>query len=147
MFQQIRLFILILLLNSTLVSAHYIMFGPTLNWKIGKSFFSNLSVGFEYSQWEELNEVLVGIDYAVEFNFSKNILRFYSEAQIGFGVAGLSAGPVLEISEIDGLNSGFQSTVWGGFFGLVDFRLRKMVDKKMVKSLGIMGKIPTHLHL
>lgn len=69
------------------------------------------------------------IDGAIEFERKK--LRLYTEAQTGFGLAGFSSGPVLEINrEEKKTNLGWQSSVWGNYYLGFDIRYRKINGKK-----------------
>ncbi len=69
------------------------------------------------------------IDGAIEFERKK--FRLYTEAQTGFGLAGISSGPVFEINREDKkIGLGWQSSLWGNYYLGFDIRFRKISGKK-----------------
>jgi hypothetical protein len=95
--------------------------GPMLHFNIGgEKVRASWSVEFAY--WN-FNHFPYSVDFAAEFEKQK--IRFYSEAQTGIGIAGISAGPVLEIQTDAGkAKLGVQGSVWGNYYLGGDLRLR-----------------------
>ena len=58
-------------------------------------------------------------------------IRLYTEAQTGFGLGGISSGPVIEINKEEKKTTiGWQSSIWGNYYLGFDFRYRKINGKK-----------------
>lgn len=96
----------------------------------------HVSYALETAYWNYTN-FPYSIDGALEFESGK--FRIYSEFQSGIAVAGISCGPVFELS--DGAHFGFQSSIWGNYFLGGDFRLR-WINKTTYKCIGAYLKIP-----
>src|SRR6476620_4817999 len=101
--------IFILLFSSVLAKSQSIWtIGPMLHVNIGAKKF-RASWGLEAAYWN-----FSGFPYSLDFcaEFEKKKTRLYAEAQTGVGVAGLSAGPVIEFNrEESKTKAGFQFSV------------------------------------
>lgn len=86
----------------------FIMLGPRVNYNFGgnQDFFKNFSIGLEVSYWQT---IFYGANLGLEYSSSK--LNFYSEAQIGTVVTGLSIGPYINLKSPE-QKIGLQSTYW-----------------------------------
>lgn len=114
------------------------MIGPMLHFNIAGE-KSHFSWAIELAYWNVKN-FPYSIDGGIEF--SKKRVRLYSEAQTGIGIAGLSAGPVLEINKAEPkIHLGFQTTFWANYFIGVDYRFRR-IDKTNFYCVGTYGKLP-----
>ena len=114
------------------------MFGPMLHINFGNS-QHRLSFGFEAAYWN-YEHLPYSIDGGIEFEKSK--IRIYSEGQIGIGVAGICAGPVLEINTSEKkIYLGPQASVWGNYFLGVDLRWRR-IAKSVYFCPGVYFKVP-----
>ena len=112
--------------------------GPMLHINFGGE-RTNVSYAIECAYWN-LKHFFYGVDGGIEFGGKR--IRIYSEMQTGFLLAGLSAGPLLEINTNEGTTHlGFQSTVWANFFLGLDYRFR-YVDKTKYNCVGFYLKVP-----
>lgn len=101
-------------------------FGPMLHVNFGGE-RTNASFGFELAYWNFSH-----FPYSYDFgtDFSKKRIRLYSECQTGFGLAGIAAGPVLEIqTDKPAIKLGLQTSIWGNYYLGFDLRFR-FIDKK-----------------
>lgn len=97
------------------------MFGPMLHFNFGDDKV-RASFGIELSYW---NYESFPYSFDAGLEFEKKKIRIYSEAQCGVGVAGISAGPVMEFrTDETKLNLGFQGSLWGNYFLGFDLRYR-----------------------
>lgn len=113
--------------------------GPMLHFNIGNE-KTKVSFGLEASYWRviNVNSVLVGSDFGIDYEFGTKKIRIYTEAQAGSGI-GLSLGPVLEIQ--NGKHYfGAQGSLWVALIGGIDLRWRK-TDYNYF-SPGLMFKLP-----
>lgn len=134
----------------------YVTFGIMLHWNFGESEFRSFSYGLEAAYWSfekdpEASGFLsntpksgrhgYGLDLGIEAD--RSAVRLYSEPQVGWplaGIAGLSAGPVLEIPRSGGTaHLGIQASGWVAALAGLDFRYRRM-DGKNHQAVGLMGK-------
>jgi hypothetical protein len=114
------------------------MIGPMLHLNIANK-KRPLSFGIELSYWNYDN-FPYSVDGCVEFEKGK--IRLYSEVQTGIGVAGISAGPVLEFqTTAHAVKVGYQASIWGNYFLGFDVRLRR-IGKETYICPGIYGKLP-----
>jgi hypothetical protein len=75
-------------------------------------------------------------------NLKKKRIRLYGEVQTGIGVAGISAGPVIEIqTDTPSIKLGYQASIWGNYYLGFDFRYRR-IGKKSFYCPGTYLKIP-----
>ena len=130
----------------------YITFGPMAHFNFGNGKY-NFSSGFEISYWN-LNivdlqgapgvESMNGFGFDFGLDFEKEKFRIYFEPQIGWGVGGISIGPVFEKSKnVEGSNFGIQGSGWLCFLLGIDLRLRLLnQENNKTFSPGIFGKIP-----
>src|SRR5687768_7025122 len=113
-------------------------------WTIGPMLHVNFgagkvrpSVALECAYWN-----FDGFPYSVDFaaEFEKKKMRFYSELQTGVGLAGISAGPVVEFQKEESkVKLGWQGSVWGNYFLGFDIRAR-FIDKKAFFCPGVYVK-------
>ena len=97
--------------------------GPMLHVNFGADKI-RCSYNFEVAYWNH-SAFPWSIDFALEFE--KNKVRFYGEGQTGIGLAGISAGPVVEFQTIERKTKlGLQASVWGNYFWGFDLRYRKI---------------------
>lgn len=104
-------------------------------WTIGPMLHINIndkklkcSYSLEVAYWN-FNGFPWSIDGALEFERKK--FRLYTEGQTGFGLGGISSGPVLEFNKEDKKTYlGWQSSVWGNYYLGFDIRYRKINGKK-----------------
>ena len=134
----------------------YLTYGVMLHWNFSEYEFKAFSYGVEAAYWNyemeksdgfwsgvqpNLKEGGYGLDVGAELDF-KN-LRFYAEPQVGWVLAGVSAGPVLEFPRGDGKTRlGAQASGWLSMAAGADFRYRRM-DGKNIQAVGISGKLAT----
>ncbi|MBL7932915.1 MAG: hypothetical protein JNL60_13490 [Bacteroidia bacterium] len=125
--------------NAFLVSGQTIWtLGPMLHVNFGGEKV-RVSYALELAYWNFRN-VPYSVDFAMEFERKR--IRLYSEAQTGVGVAGIAAGPVIEIqTDKPALRVGLQGSVWANYFLGFDFRFR-YIDKKKLYCPGIYVKVP-----
>jgi hypothetical protein len=122
------------------------LFAAQSIWTIGPMLHVNFgdekikaSFGLEAAYWN-FTKFPYSVDLGLEIEEGK--FRLYTEAQTGVGVAGISAGPVLEIQTEDSKGKfGFQASVWGNYFLGFDLRGR-WVDSKTFFCPGTYVKIP-----
>ena len=101
--------------------------GPMLHVNFGAGKI-RASYGLEFAYWN-FNHFPYSIDFATEFE--RHRIRLYSEAQTGIGIAGISAGPVIEIqTDEPSVKTGFQGSVWGNYFWGFDIRFRTIAKNK-----------------
>jgi len=130
--------VFICLLNGNLFSQELWTIGPMLHYNFGGE-KRTTSFAIEAAYWN-IKHFPYSVDAAIEFDRGK--IRWYSELQTGVGIAGLSAGPVLELNIDKGsAHLGFQSTFWANYFLGADFRMR-WIDNNRYKCVGIYGKLP-----
>ncbi len=114
------------------------MVGPMLHFNFSeKKMHTSFAIELSYWNYESFP---YSIDGGIEFERGK--FRFYSEAQTGIAVLGLSMGPVLERKKAE--NSwkiGVQGSMWANYFGGVDLRYRNMGGISAF-SPGIYFKLP-----
>lgn len=112
--------------------------GPMLHFNFGGPKMK-VSFGLEVAYWN-----FAHFPYSIDFctEFEKQRIRLYSELQTGVGIAGVSAGPVMEIqTDKPAVKLGFQSSIWGNYFFGIDLRYR-YIDKTSFFSPGTYLKIP-----
>ncbi len=112
--------------------------GPMLHVNFGADKI-RASWGLEFSYWN-----FTGFPYSIDFcaEFERKRIRLYSEAQTGIGVAGLSAGPVIEFqTDNKKVKGGFQFSVWANYYWGFDFRMR-FIDKHTFIAPGTYLKVP-----
>jgi hypothetical protein len=110
--------------------------GPMLHLNLGEK--TQVSFGLEAAYWN-LQKVPAGIDVGVDFQ--KGVKRFYLEGQLGVGLAGLAAGPVLEKKKEEDLALGWQTNIWANYFAGVNLRWRRVNGQKTFAP-GIYAKVP-----
>jgi hypothetical protein len=131
----------------------YLTYGVMLHWNFREYEFKAFSYGVEAAYWNyekdkeetfwngvqpNLNKPGYGLDVGVELDF-KN-LRLYAEPQLGWVLAGVSAGPVLEFSKWEGKpRLGAQASGWLSFLAGGDFRYRRM-EGENIQAVGLSGK-------
>lgn len=110
--------------------------GPMIHVNIGDDKL-RMSYGFEFAYWS-----FTHFPYSVDFSaeFERKRIRLYSELQTGVGVAGISAGPVLEFQTDEAATKlGFQGSIWGNYFLGFDARFR-FIDGKAFFCPGVYVK-------
>ncbi|PBQ34548.1 hypothetical protein CNR22_23110 [Sphingobacteriaceae bacterium] len=129
----------IFLFNTCLVSGQTIWsIGPMLHVNIGGEKVK-VSYALELAYWN-FSHFPYSVDFGMEFERKR--IRLYSEAQTGIGVAGIAAGPVIEIqTDKPAVRFGFQGSVWANYYLGFDFRFR-YIDKKKLYCPGIYVKAP-----
>ncbi len=113
-------------------------------WTIGPMLHVNFggekvkaSFGIECAYWN-FSGFPYSIDMATEFE--KHKIRFYSEIQTGVGLAGIAAGPIMEIqTDKSAVKLGIQGSVWANYFLGFDIRTR-YIDNKIFFSPGVYVK-------
>lgn len=129
------LLFLLLLTGARLFSQSIITIGPMLHWNFGAG-KRTTTFAIEAAYWN-LDKFPYSVDAGIEFGGKK--VRLYSELQTGIGVAGVSAGSVIEMG--DGIKLGGQFTVWANYGVGIDYRYRK-VNKQKNNCFGLYAKIP-----
>jgi len=120
------LLILILLYCFSLKSQTIWTVGPMLHVNIGNEKV-RASWSLEFAYWN-FRHFPYSFDFCAEFE--KKRIRLYSEAQTGIGIAGISAGPVMEIQTDESkVKLGLQGSVWGNYFLGFDLRFRTIDNK------------------
>ncbi|WP_147275774.1 hypothetical protein [Adhaeribacter pallidiroseus] len=111
--------------------------GPMLHLNISDKKYQ-VSYGLEAAYWN-LSKFPVGVDLG--FDFQKGVKRYYAEMQVGLGVVGAGAGPVLEQAKGEPIYLGFQSNFWANYF--VGFNLRRRtVHHQRTLAPGLYAKLP-----
>jgi hypothetical protein len=111
--------------------------GPMIHVNIGKE-KTRVSYSLEFAYWN-FSRVPYSFDFCIEFERKR--VRLYSEAQTGIGIAGISAGPVIEFqADNHATKFGFQSSIWGNYFLGFDARVR-FIDKKTLFCPGTYLKV------
>lgn len=134
----------------------YLTYGVMLHWNFSENEFKAFSYGLEAAYWNyemenadgfwegvqpNMKEGGYGLDVGAELDF-KNF-RFYAEPQLGWVLAGVSAGPVLEFPKAGGNpRLGAQASGWLSMLAGADFRYRRM-DGKNFQAVGLSGKLAT----
>ncbi len=114
--------------------------GPMLHINIGNDKV-RASWGFEFAYWN-FSHFPYSYDFCTEFE--KKRIRLYGEVQTGFGLGGISAGPVLEIqTDVPAIRLGFQTSIWGNYFLGFDLRYRR-IDNKSFFCPGTYVKMGFH---
>ncbi|MBN8695731.1 MAG: hypothetical protein J0L87_04305 [Bacteroidetes bacterium] len=130
--------IIILSISSKMLGQSVWTIGPMFHYNFGGE-KRHFSFAIETAYWN-IKNFPYSIDAGIEFG--KKRVRLYSELQTGFGIAGISAGPVLEINKAERkAHLGIQSTVWMNYFIGLDYRYRR-IDKTNFYCVGTYGKIP-----
>lgn len=128
MYQFIYILIILLTLSSQAYSEGAITIGPMVNFNFGDKL--NLSYTLEVSYWSldkipvhnsDIPGVPIGIDLGLEF--SKDYTAIYSEAQIGAGSYGISAGPCLFFQK-GNFSISPQATAWFNIYAGAAYRWR-----------------------
>jgi hypothetical protein len=114
------------------------MAGPMLHVNFGRG-KPTVSFAIEVSYWN-VTKFPHSVDFGIEFDRRKTT-RFYSELQTGIGVAGVSAGPVLQVGGGDGAKLGLQGTGWVNYYIGLDYRMRFFRGQKH-HSAGFYAKLP-----
>jgi hypothetical protein len=131
-------FILLLFFTNFFISSSQTIWtvGPMLHVNFGgKEGEKKVKVSYalEFAYWN-FSRFPYSFDFAAEFG--KKRIRLYTEAQTGIGIAGISAGPVLEIqTDKSACKLGFQTTVWANYFLGFDYRYRR-IDKTNFNCIG-----------
>jgi hypothetical protein len=112
--------------------------GPMLHVNFGRG-KPTVSFAIEAAYWN-VSKFPHSVDFGIEFDRRKTT-RFYSELQTGIGVAGVSAGPVLQVGGGDGAKLGLQGTAWINYYIGLDYRMRFFRDQKH-HCVGLYGKLP-----
>jgi hypothetical protein len=112
--------------------------GPMLHVNFGRG-KPTVSFAIEAAYWN-VAKFPHSVDFGIEFDRRKTT-RFYSELQTGIGVAGVSAGPVLQVGGGDGAKLGLQGTAWINYYIGLDYRMRFFRDQKH-HSAGLYAKLP-----
>jgi hypothetical protein len=112
--------------------------GPMLHLNFGRG-KPSVSFALEGAYWNVSN-FPYSVDFGIEFDRRKTT-RFYSELQTGIGVAGVSAGPVLQVGGGDGAKLGLQGTGWINYYIGLDYRMRFFRGQKH-HSAGLYAKLP-----
>jgi hypothetical protein len=97
---------------------------------------SHVSFGLEIAYWN-IHHLPYGFDLGVDFE--KSTFRVYSEAQTGLYLAGIAAGPYMEIKRANPVKAGLQTSLWANAFIGVDLRAR-FTKGKDTFSPGLYGK-------
>lgn len=138
LFRTIIICAMIFSLNNKINAQSLWTIGPMFHYNFGGE-KRHFSFAIETAYWN-LKNFYYSIDGGIEFG--KKRIRFYSEAQTGVGVVGISCGPVLEINRAEGkVRLGVQSTVWANYFIGLDYRYRR-IDKTNFHCIGLYGKVP-----
>lgn len=130
--------LLILLVNAAGRSQTILSAGPMLHVNFGGEKI-RASWGFEVAWWN-----FSGFPYSIDVcpEFEKKKFRLYAEIQTGIGVAGISAGPVLEFqTEEKKIRAGVQTSIWANYYWGFDFRMR-FIDHKTLICPGTYLKVP-----
>ena len=115
-------------------------------WTIGPMLHINFggekrttSFSIEAAYWN-LNNFYHSVDFAMEF--TRGQVLFYTEAQTGIGLTGISFGPVVQINKRGGgIKLGVQGSCWFNYFLGVDYRMR-FIDHKKLQYIGVYAKLP-----
>jgi hypothetical protein len=132
---KIKVLIILLILSVRLYS-QFIFLGPMAHYNFGTG-KGHFSYGLEASCW-----VLPIAGFDAGFEYEKDKFRIYSEGQYGF-IGGVAAGYVREFYKDGTSSGGFQGSVWGAFFGGLDFRVRDINGDKYYAP-GIFAKYPLY---
>lgn len=113
--------------------------GPMLHVNFGGE-KPTVSFAIEGAYWNVKN-IPYSVDFGIEFDRKKK-RRIYSEFQTGIGVAGISAGPVLQYIKGEGdVKLGLQGTAWINYYIGLDYRLRFFRGEK-AWGIGTYLKVP-----
>lgn len=113
-----------------------LMVGPMVHYNFGGASGSGWSFALEASYWSGFT----ALDWGVEIDLRKQV-RIYGEAEAGFGLAGLAAGPMIQFGR-GGFRAGLQGSVWANYFAGADFRLRKAFGIPLEIAPGAYLKVP-----
>lgn len=133
----IILFILVINVNKIQAQHNEIFtFGPMIHLNLGEKI--RPSIGLEFAYWN-----YNGFPYSIDFGFDiqKGAFRLYTEAQTGIGLAGISAGPFLEINKEASNKLGLQTSIWGNYYLGGDLRFR-FAKGETVFAPGVYAKLP-----
>jgi hypothetical protein len=111
--------------------------GPMLHVNFGRG-KPTVSFAIEVAYWN-VAKFPHSVDFGIEFDRRKTT-RFYSELQTGIGVAGVSAGPVLQVGGGDGAKLGLQATGWINYYIGLDYRMRFFRGQKHHSAVGLYAK-------
>ena len=116
--------------------AQFLFLGPMFHYNIGIKNKNRFSWGLEAAYWPKHG--IGSIDLGFEFESEKT--RIYSELQTGF-LVGISAGYVREFYVDKESKGGFQTSLWGAWFGGVDIRYRYLNGNHFIAP-GLFVKYP-----
>lgn len=133
----------------------YVTGGPMLHWNFSGYRFSSFSFGIESAYWNYARTWQEGFyfsgpvpdtdrpGYGLAFGWdvdSKDF-RLYAEPQLGWVLAGLSLGPMLELPRAGGTpRLGIQGSGWANAVGGLDLRYRYL-DGRHTQALGLYAKL------
>jgi hypothetical protein len=129
----ITLFVFSFMLSS---AQEFWTIGPMLKINFGGEKKWTVSYALEGAYWN-VSAFPHSADVGLEFEKGK--FRIYSEAQTGIGVAGLSAGPVLQFGS--GIKLGWQGSLWVNYYLGADYRIR-FIEKERYHCVGLYAKVP-----
>ncbi len=133
----------------------YVTAGPMLHWNFSGYRFSGFSFGLEVAYWnyaEAWQEGFYfsgpapdpdapGFGLALGCDGGAGGFRLYAEPQIGWVLAGLSLGPVLELPAPGSPPRwGLQGSAWANAVGGVDLRYRYLYGRH-TQALGLYAKL------
>lgn len=135
-------------LSFAVPDAGYLAFGPMFHRNIawgGQG--ARWSFAWEMSYWPRTG--VVGYDAGLEFDTRKTV-RLYAEAEAGFrqdglALAGLAAGPALQIGP-EGIHWGLQGSGWANALVGVDCRFRYLSGSPADLAPGGYLKVATPVH-
>ncbi|WP_266203209.1 hypothetical protein [Pontibacter kalidii] len=117
--------------------------GPALHFNFGDK-KPKVSWGVEASLW--WFEDQFPVSGSLGFDRRKGSTVLYMQAQTGIGIAGVSAGPYLELRKEDVAVLGLQTDYWVNYFAGLNYRVRYNGEGKQ-RALGIYVKAPMQFGL
>ncbi|WP_276498820.1 hypothetical protein [Pontibacter litorisediminis] len=134
-----KLLLLVALLTLSSAQAQDVFsVGPALHFNFGDK-KPKVSWGVEASLWWFEDQFPVSGNLG--FDRRKGSTVLYMQAQTGIGIAGVSAGPFLELRKEDMPVLGLQTDYWVNYFAGLNYRVRYSGEGTQ-KALGVYVKAP-----
>ena len=136
---KLKLLLLVMLLSfSTAQPQDVSSVGPAIHFNFGDK-KPKVSWGVEASLW--WFEDQFPISGNLGFDRRKGSTILYMQAQTGVGIAGISAGPYLELRKEDNPVLGVQTDYWLNYYAGLNYRVRYSGEGNQ-KALGFYFKAP-----
>ncbi|PRY07823.1 hypothetical protein CLV24_12213 [Pontibacter ummariensis] len=136
---KLKLLLLVVLLGfSTAQAQDVFSVGPAIHFNFGEK-KPKVSWGVEAAVWWFEDQFPISGNLGFDRRRGSTVL--YMQAQTGVGVAGISAGPYLELRKEDSPVLGLQTDYWLNYYAGLNYRVRYSGEGNQ-KALGFYLKAP-----